>query len=160
MTENITKLNIGEVAPNFEATLQNPDGSNEVVELYKLLETQKVLLVFYPGDDTPGCTKQLCGIRDVYGDYKKYNVKVLGVNQANKESHFKFIEKYNYPFGIIVDEDKSIRQKYGAIGKFFANTVTKRGVFLINEDKTIQYIFWGQQDNEKIFEILESKATN
>jgi peroxiredoxin Q/BCP len=157
MSEDKIKLKIQDTAPNFVAKVQNSDGSLEEIELYKLLETQKVLLVFYPGDNTPGCTAQLCGIRDVYSDYQKYNVKVLGVNPANGESHLKFIEKFNYQFGIIIDEDKTIREKYGAIGQFFKAVITKRGVFLINQDKTIDYIFWGQQDNQKIFDLLESQ---
>lgn len=156
-----TKLQIGDKAPDFQAKVQEFDKTTQQgkltdFHLYDFLEKekQKVLLIFYPGDDTPGCTKQLCGVRDVYQEYQDLGVKVLGVNPKGGDSHLKFIQKYNFPFGIVIDEDKTIREKYGAIGKFFANLVTKRGVFLIDENKQIKFIHWGQQDNQKIFELL------
>ena len=149
-------LTLNDKAPDFTAVVQNPTGT-EVITLSKILESgQKVLLIFYPGDDTPGCTAQLCGVKDVYADYQKHNVKVFGVNPANEQSHLKFIHKFSYPFGIVVDADKSIRESYGAIGKFFANIVTKRCVFLIDTDSTIIFQHNGQQDNQEIFRLLES----
>ena len=149
-------LQIGAKTPDFSAKVQNPDGSVIDITLSKLLaDGQKVLLIFYPGDDTPGCTAQLCGVRDVYATYQKLGVTVMGVNPANAESHLKFIKKYEYPFGIIVDEDKTIREKFGAIGSFFGKATTKRSVFLIDTDGTCIYRFFGQQDNDKVFEILE-----
>ncbi len=153
--EILHKLKIGDIAPNFVAKIQNPDESISDFDLYKELTNNLVLLIFYPGDDTPGCTAQLCGVRDVYSQYQKYNVKVVGVNQADSNSHLKFIKKYTFPFGIIIDEDKKIRESYGAEKKFIKYLTTKRGVFLINKDKKIEYIFWGQQDNQKIFDLLE-----
>jgi thioredoxin-dependent peroxiredoxin len=152
-------LQIGAKTHDFTAKVQNSDGSITDFTLSKVLaEGQKVLLIFYPGDDTPGCTAQLCGVRDVYSTYQKLGVTVLGVNPANAESHLKFIKKFDYPFGIIIDEDKTIREKFGAIGLFFGKPTTKRSVFLLDTDGTCLYRFFGQQDNNKIFEILE--ATN
>jgi peroxiredoxin Q/BCP len=147
-------LQVGDTAPDFTAVLQTPDSAEEI-NLYSVLESgKKVLLVFYPGDDTPGCTKQLCGIRDVYSEYEKKGVQVIGVNHASEGSHLKFINKYNYQFGIVVDEGHVIRELYGAKKKFFKNFTTKRGVFLIDTDKTILYRFWGQQDNQAILDLL------
>ena len=147
------KLEVGDKAPDFTTVTQ----SGDKIDLYNLLGSgQKVLLVFYPGDDTPGCTSQLCGIRDVYSDYKKLGVRVLGVNHADAKSHQKFIDKFSYPFDILVDEGKVISHQYGAIKKFFANYVLKRGVFLIDTDGTILYIFWGQQDNQKVMDVLKN----
>lgn len=148
-------LTVGQSVPDFSAVVQNPEGT----ENFKLKETlesgQKVLFIFYPGDDTPGCTAQLCGIRDVYNTYQKYGVKVLGVNPASGESHLKFIQKFDYPFGIIVDEDKSIRELFGSIGNFFGKATTKRSAFLVDTDGKIIFKHIGQQDNAKIFELLE-----
>lgn len=148
-------ITIGQTVPDFSATVQNPDG----IENFNLKETlatdQKVLLIFYPGDDTPGCTNQLCGVRDVYSQYQKYGVKVLGVNPASGESHLKFITKHKYPFGIIIDEDKSVRELFGAIGSFFGKPTTKRSVFLIDTDSKLIFKVIGQQDNQEIFELLE-----
>lgn len=151
-----TNLQIGDIAPDFVATIQLPNTTEEF-GLYKYLESGKrVLLVFYPGDDTPGCTKQLCGVRDAYSEFSKYNVEVVGVNQGSSESHLKFIQKYNYQFGIVVDSDKSIREKYGATKPFFGNVTTKRGAILIDTDKKIKFIHWGQQNNEEILKLLNT----
>ncbi len=82
-------LKVGDKAPDF--TAKNQAGIE--ISLSKLLkEGKKVLLVFYPGDDTPGCTSQLCGIRDIYKEYKDLGVEVYGVNHADEKSHQKFIE--------------------------------------------------------------------
>jgi thioredoxin-dependent peroxiredoxin len=148
-------LIVGQIVPDFTATIQNPNGT-ETFNLKETLVTgTKVLFIFYPGDDTPGCTTQLCGVRDVYTTYQKLGVKVVGINHASSESHLKFIKKFEYPFGIIVDEDKSIRELFGAVGSFFGKPTTKRSVFLVDTDGKILYRFFGQQDNEKIFELLE-----
>jgi thioredoxin-dependent peroxiredoxin len=157
MSDNKSKsIAVGQTVPNFSATVQNLYGT-ENFNLKEILSTgQKVLFIFYPGDDTPGCTTQLCGVRDVYKTYQKYGVKVIGVNQGTGESHLKFIQKFDYPFGIIIDEDKSIRELFGAVGSFFGKATTKRSVFLLNEKAEVVYRFFGQQDNEKIFELLES----
>lgn len=152
-------LKVGLTAPNFAATVQYTDKLEEI-DLYKFLEedkNRKVLLVFYPGDDTPGCTKQLCGIRDIYQKYQDLGVTVFGINPANEKSHQQFIQKYSYQFGIIVDKDKEIREKYGAIGSFFGNVTTKRSVYLIGSDKRILFTQAGQQDNQKILELLKNQ---
>jgi thioredoxin-dependent peroxiredoxin len=146
---------VGQSVPDFNAVIQNPNGTENFNLNQTLKSSQKVLFIFYPGDDTPGCTTQLCGVRDVYATYQKYGVKVLGVNPANGESHLKFIKKYEYPFGIIVDEDKSIRELFGAVGSFFGKPTTKRSVFLVDTDGKVIFRHFGQQDNEKIFEMLE-----
>ena len=148
-------ITVGQIVPDFSATVQNLNGT-ETFNLKQTLATgQKVLLIFYPGDDTPGCTAQLCGVRDVYSTYQKLGVQVLGVNPASGESHLKFIQKHNYPFGIIIDEDKSIREIFGAVGSFFGKPTTRRSVFLIDTDGKVIFRFFGQQDNQKIFELLE-----
>jgi peroxiredoxin Q/BCP len=149
---------VGQKAPNFTAILVSPEGSKEI-NLYSILDSgKKVLLVFYPADGTPGCTKQLCGIRDVYSQYQDYDVEIIGVNHGDEKSHQKFIQNQGYQFGIVIDEDKKIRDLYGATKKFFQNLTTKRGVFLIDTDKTIIYRFWGQQDNQAILDLLSKKS--
>jgi len=121
-------LEIGDTAPNFKATTQD----NELVELYELLDSgNKVLLIFYPKDFTPGCTKQLCGVRDIYSEYKKRGVRVLGVNHGDSQSHKDFIEEHQFPFDIIVDKDKSIIKDYGSEKKFFKPLPPKGGRFVL-----------------------------
>ena len=144
------ELNVGDLAPNFVGIDQNENS----VDLSQILRTHKVLLIFYPGDDTPGCTTQLCQIRDIYAEFQKLNVKVLGVNQGKDDSHNKFIQKFSFPFDLIQDNDREIAQKYGAIGKFFSATVTKRGAFLIDNDHKILFKHWGMQNNDEILKLL------
>jgi len=154
MLEPEKKLVVGDIAPDFTAKTQ----SGEDIRLSDLLKLgQKVLLVFYPGDDTPGCTAQLCGIRDVYSEYKDLGVRVLGMNHAEAKSHQKFINKYEYPFDIIVDEGREIIKQYGAVKLFFKNISTKRGVFLVDIDGKIIYLAWGQQNDQEIIEFLKNK---
>ena len=147
-------LEVGTKVQPFQATLQ--DGS-KIDSTILLRENPYLLLIFYPGDDTPGCTKQLCGVRDVYAEYRELGVRVLGVNNGNEESHQKFIEKYEYPFDIIVDHDRALAEEFGAIGSFFGNAVTKRGVFLLNNQHEIVFQKWGQQDNQKIIDMLKQR---
>jgi thioredoxin-dependent peroxiredoxin len=149
-------LIVGQTVPDFTATIQTLNGTETFNLQDSLAAGQKILFIFYPGDDTPGCTAQLCGVRDVYETYQKLGVKVLGVNPASGESHLKFIQKFSYPFGIIVDEDKSIRELFGAVGSFFGKPTTRRSVFLVDTDGKVIYRFFGQQDNANIFELLET----
>jgi thioredoxin-dependent peroxiredoxin len=147
------KIKAGDKVESFTVKIQNGKvfSSDELLQDYNY-----ILLVFYPGDDTPGCTKQLCGIRDVYEDYKKLGVKVLGVNHASDESHSKFINKYKYQFDIVVDSKKELVSQFGAKGMFFKHPVVKRGVFLIDKNHTVVYKIWGQQDNTKIISLINS----
>jgi peroxiredoxin len=167
MSETEIKLQIGDIAPDFTTKVQNPDGSITDFDLHKFVkEGNKVLLVFYPGDDTPGCTAQLCGIRDIYKEYQDLGITVLGVNPAKAESHLKFIKKYNYQFGIIEDTqktikenletEKTVREKYQAEKLFFKHKTTKRGVFLVNEKAEILFIHWGQQNNQEILDLVKN----
>ncbi len=148
------KLEVGDIAPDFETINQNGDN----IHLYDVLnDGKKVLLVFYPKDFTPGCTTQLCGIRDVFSDYKKFGVTVLGINPADSAKHTEFIKEYSFPFDILVDKDREIIDKYGAKGFLYGRPRIMRGVFLIATDKRIIYRFWGQQDNQKILQLLANQ---
>ena len=149
-------IQVGQKAPDFTAQVQYPDCLKTLTLSELLANGQKVLLIFYPGDDTPGCTLQLCKIRDIYKEYQDLGVTVLGVNPSDAQSHLKFINNHNYQFGIVVDEDKSIREKFGSIGNFFGKATTRRSVFLINTDGTVIFRFFGQQDNNKILELLKN----
>lgn len=152
--ETIKPIQVGDTAPDFEATNQK----GEVIKLSDLTKNgQLVLLVFYPADNTPGCTRQLCGVRDVYKEYTDLCVTVLGINKGSEKSHQSFIQSQGYQFDIVVDKDNLIRNKYGAIKKHFANFTTKRGVVLIDTEGKVIFTFWGQQDNQKIIEMLKNR---
>ena len=89
-----------------------------------------VLLYFYPKDDTPGCTKEACMITEVYDDFKKNNIVVLGVSSDSPESHIKFKAKYNLPFTLLSDPDKKVIKMYEAQGTL---GFTKRISYLIKK---------------------------
>ncbi len=100
---------IGKIAPDF--TLFDQD---EVEHSLKQYRGSYVLLYFYPEDDTPGCTKEACAITDVYNDFKKLGVVVLGVSKDSSKSHKKFAAKYNLPFTLLSDKDIVVARLYGA----------------------------------------------
>jgi thioredoxin-dependent peroxiredoxin len=98
----------GRPAPDLE--LRSDVG--ETVRLSHL-RGKPVVLYFYPRDDTPGCTKQACGIRDAWSDFKKAGAVVLGVSPDNEASHSKFREKYDLPFTLLADPDHRLTEQYG-----------------------------------------------
>jgi len=101
----------GKAAPAF--TL--PDAKGNKVSL-KDLRGKDVIVYFYPRDDTPGCTKEACGFRDLWADVKKRAV-VIGISPDSAETHQKFISKYKLPFALLSDSDKKVMTKYGAFGE-------------------------------------------
>lgn len=147
------ELKVGDFAPEFMALDQNGNKINSK----EILQKEFLMLVFYPGDDTPGCTIQLCEIRDKWDKFTEFDVRVLGVNQGKNDSHTEFISKFQFPFDLIQDDNREVSHKFGAISKFFANEITKRGVFLINQDSKIIFQHWGMQNNEEIFKLLTKK---
>lgn len=106
------KLKEGDKAPAFSAVTN----TGEKLSLADL-GGKPVVLYFYPKDDTPGCTKQACGIRDAYVDFKKAGAVVLGVSPDPVKSHVKFINKFELPFTLLSDEDKAIANAYGVWGE-------------------------------------------
>jgi len=122
-------LPVGAAAPDF--TL--PDDSGRPVSM-STLRGKNVALVFYPGDDTPGCTKQLCDLRDNWDSLKARNVQVFGVNPQSAGSHLKFREKRKLPFPLLVDKGQKVAALYHASGLF-----VKRTVYLIGPDGKILF---------------------
>jgi thioredoxin-dependent peroxiredoxin len=102
------KVNVGDVAPDFSATTDA--GTTVQLSDYR---GKRVVLYFYPKDDTPGCTTQACGFRDNYLAIEEKNAIVLGVSPDGAKSHQKFKTKFNLPFTLIADEDHSIAEAYG-----------------------------------------------
>ena len=107
-----TQIEIGDLAPDFEALT---DGG-ETVRL-RDYRGQRVVLYFYPKDDTSGCTKQACSFRDQYAEIEERNAVVLGVSPDGQASHQKFKSKYDLPFTLLVDEDHTIAEQYGVWGE-------------------------------------------
>jgi peroxiredoxin Q/BCP len=126
----------GESAPDF--TLHDEDG--QPVTLSEL-RGKPVVLYFYPADDTTGCTKQACGIRDAYGEFQRAGAVVLGVSPDDEASHTKFKAKYDLPFTLLVDADHQVAESYGAWGDKKRNGKTYEGIirstWVIAPDGTI-----------------------
>ena len=145
----------GSVAPNFAAK----DANGETVRL-KDLRGQKVVLYFYPKDDTPGCTKEACSFRDAFADFKKRDIKVLGVSIDSEASHKKFAAKYKLPFTLLADPDHSIAEAYGVYGekKFMGRTYlgVKRVTFLIDEKGKVKKVFDKVKPEEHARDVLEA----
>ena len=104
----MSKVNIGDTAPDFTATTD----AGIMVRLSDY-RGKRVVLYFYPKDDTPGCTTQACGFRDNYLAIEEKNAIVLGVSPDGAKSHQKFKTKFNLPFTLVADEDHSIAEAYG-----------------------------------------------
>ncbi len=133
------KLNVGDKAPDFKANDQN----GKIVSL-KDYKGQKVVLYFYPKDDTPTCTVQACNLRDNFSALKAKGVNVIGISVDDEKKHKKFETKHQLPFTLIADVDKKIVEDYGVWGEkqFMGRTIigTHRVSFLIDEKGKIAHI--------------------
>lgn len=133
-------LNIGDNAPDF--TLQTDQEKEFTLSQFR---GKKVVLYFYPKDNTPGCTKEACDFRDHFAAFKKHGIEVFGISKDNAKNHSKFKEKYELPFTLLVDHDALVCERYGVINKksLFGKTFLgiTRSTFLIDEAGVIRAIW-------------------
>ena len=147
-------LEQGTKAPDF--TLPDRDGKN--VSLSDFLG-KKVVLYFYPKDNTPGCTRQACAFAAAYNGFKEKNVEVIGISKDSVASHVKFAEKYNLPFTLLSDSELEIIKAYGVwqekklYGKVSMGVV--RTTFIIDENGFIEKIMPKVKPDTNAAEILE-----
>ncbi|HEY9806999.1 MAG TPA: thioredoxin-dependent thiol peroxidase [Candidatus Obscuribacterales bacterium] len=146
-------LQIGDLAPDFSL----PDTQGNLVRLSDL-KGRRVVLYFYPRDNTPGCTKEACGFRDAYSDYQAQNVVVLGISTDDAKSHAKFTTKYELPFPLLCDADAVVAQAYGSYGlkKFMGKEFmgVYRHTFVIDPNGTIERIYRKVKPESHATEIL------
>ena len=136
----MTNLNIGDQAPDFSL----PANGDKTVSLsdYK---GQKLVVYFYPKDDTPGCTKEACGFKDALEEFSGTGLNVVGVSKDSVTKHDKFVEKYSLNFPLISDENGTMCEDYGVwkeksmYGKTYMGI--ERSTFLIDEDSKIAHIW-------------------
>jgi thioredoxin-dependent peroxiredoxin len=144
-----------EIAPDF--TAKNQTGEEVKLSDYR---GKRVVLYFYPKDDTPGCTKEACSFRDSNDVYAKKNIKVFGVSTDNEKSHQKFISKYSLPFDLLADTEKEIVTAYGVYGEKSMYGKKYMGVnrttFLIDEQGKIVKVFKKINVSEHASEVLEA----
>jgi thioredoxin-dependent peroxiredoxin len=133
-------LPAGTPAPEFSL----PDDSGHTVSL-STLRGKTVVLVFYPGDDTPGCTKQLCQFRDDWTEAQAQGVEIFGVNPQSATSHGKFRRKFQFPFPLLVDAGQKVAALYHANG-----LIVKRTVYRIGPDGRIQFARRGMPSPKEV----------
>ncbi len=147
-------LNEGQKAPDF--TLKNEQ--NQDVSL-KDFKGKKVVLYFYPKDNTPGCTKEACSFRDVYDEILAAGAVVIGISKDKTSSHEKFILKFNLPFHLLSDPENTVIEKYGVwqekkmYGKTYMGIV--RSTYIIDENGIILKVFPKVKPDQHGKEVLE-----
>jgi len=129
----------GKPAPDFELKTD----AGKTMKLSDLRGRQ-VVLYFYPKDDTPGCTTQACGIRDVYGEFERAGAVVLGISPDSEQSHVKFKKKFDLPFTLLADDDHHVAEDYDVWKekKYMGRTYmgVERSTFVIGEDGTVKKV--------------------
>jgi len=153
--KNMTQLKIGDKAPEFSGKDQN----GNLISL-KDFKGKKVVIYFYPKDNTPGCSAQACNLRDNYDSLMKQGYVIIGVSKDSQKSHQKFIEKFDLPFPLIADEDKVILNQFGVWGpKKFMGRVSDgihRTTFVIDEKGMISEIIQKVDTEEHTSQILKN----
>jgi thioredoxin-dependent peroxiredoxin len=151
--ENL-ELKVGEPAPDFELT--SDQGARVKLSSYR---GKRVIVYFYPKDDTPGCTTQACGFRDNYPAIEEKNATVLGISPDGVASHQQFKTKFNLPFTLLVDEDHAVAERYGVwgeksmLGKKYTGII--RSHFVIDEQGKIADAQVNIKPNDSVEQALK-----
>jgi len=146
-------LAVGDPAPDFSL----PDGDGNIVSLSDL-KGKRVVLYFYPRDNTPGCTKEACAFRDLYDEFQSNGVVVLGVSTDDAKSHQKFATKFNLPFPLLIDEGGKVAETYDSYGlkKFMGKEYMgiSRSTFVVDADGKIEKIYKKVKPEQHAQEVL------
>jgi len=146
-------LAIGDRAPDFSL----PDAQGNIISLADL-QGKRVVLYFYPRDNTPGCTKQACAFRDSYAEFQTRNIVVLGVSMDDAKSHDKFTTKFDLPFPLLIDEAGTVATAYDSYGmkKFMGKEYLgiTRNTFVISPEGAIAKIYKKVKPDTHIEQIL------
>jgi peroxiredoxin Q/BCP len=149
----MARLEIGTKAPAF--TLPNQKGTPVSLKDFK---GERIVLYFYPADDTPGCTKEACQFNDGLGQFRALGVKVLGVSPDSAQKHIDFQKKYGLSFDLLTDADKSVMEKFGAYGEKMMYGKLVHGVirstFVIGPTGTIEHAWYGVRADGHAAKVL------
>ncbi len=150
-------LKPGDLAPDFSL----PDAQGNTISLTDL-RGKRVVLYFYPRDNTPGCTKEACSFRDSYSEFEGQDIVVLGVSTDNAKAHEKFATKYQLPFPLLVDEGGEVATAYESYGlkKFMGKEYMgiSRNTFVIDPDGKIEKVYKKVKPDNHASEILGDLA--
>jgi peroxiredoxin Q/BCP len=153
----MTHLKEGDKAPNF--SIENEKGELVSLSDYR---GKKLILFFYPKDDTPGCTKEACNLRDNYSKLSKLGFEILGVSPDSSKKHQKFIDKYEFQFSLIADTEKQAINDYGIWGpkKFMGREYDglHRTTFIIDEEGIIEGIIDKVKTKDHASQIMEEMS--
>ena len=144
------QLRVGNKAPDF--ILNNPEG--KPVHLGEVIKKNYAVLIFYPGDETAGCTKQLCAVRDDWTKFEARQVQVFGINPADTASHRKFAEHHGFPFPLLADPGRKTAKAYGCTEGPFV----RRTVFVIDPHGIIVYAKRGMPADDEILQAVPMPA--
>ncbi|HEX5479917.1 MAG TPA: peroxiredoxin [Dehalococcoidia bacterium] len=139
-------LEVGEEAPGF--ALEDENGNS--VRLADFRGKSAVVLMFYPADETPGCTKQLCAARDDYDRYQQAGIEVFGVNPGSAKAHKKFVEKHGLRTPLLLDRGSNVSKAYGALYPIPLMNVVNRTVVGIDREGRVRFYERGMPSTDKI----------
>lgn len=145
-------LPVGSKAPDFNDVLASGDRRISLSDY----RGKFLIMVFYPKDQTPGCTRQLCALRDDFRMFQGLNTEVLGVNPGSLASHDRFVAAQNYPFPILVDEGSQITEAYGARKP---EGGVQRTVYVVGPDGNIVFAEQGMPSDEQLADVIRSKQS-
>ncbi|WP_139489084.1 peroxiredoxin [Brevibacillus dissolubilis] len=143
-------LSINDPAPLFTA-----ESTQGTIDLRDYRGKKNVVLIFYPADETPTCTKQLCAAQDAFADYDKYDTVVFAVNPADLDTHHKFADRFGYEFPLITDAGGRIRQAYG-VGKILGLFAQQRIVYVIDKAGKIIFAQKGNPPTEVLVDVVKN----
>ncbi len=157
MIEKRTSPAAGGAAPDFSL----PGRSGRAVSLAEYRGKKNVLVYFYPKDDTPGCTREACSLRDRWKDLRSLDVEVLGISRDSAASHEAFSAKYMLPFELLTDADHAVHEAYGAWGESKWGMGPLRKSFLVGKDGRILHVFSKVDTERHAEEVLKAmQSTN
>ena len=148
LTVRSNLISVGDPAPDFTAALS--DGGS--ITLSNCRARQRVVLVFYPGDNTPGCTAQLCALRDDWSQIATAGAAVYGVNPAGVARHAQFAERYRLPFPLIVDQGGDIASAYGC--RMLFGLLIRRTVYIVDGQGRVAFAQRGAPAPETLLRVL------
>ena len=148
------RLKIGDSLPQFSAKQTN----GTVFNSENYVGKQSLVIYFYPKDDTPGCTTQACSFRDNYQEFKDLGAEVIGISSDSVQSHVQFKSKFNLPFILLSDHDKTLRKLFGVENDFLI--IPGRQTYVVNQKGIITMVFNSMQSKihiEKALQILKKE---